>query len=252
MLIVSDVHAEFDGLASVAGMGKPLLVLGDLLNFIDYRTGEGMALEVYGREFVNAMIDNRARGDWQASRRLWAGVPEDRRQDLRARIRAAAIRQYEQTTEALRGATAYVTFGNVDWPEALRDCLPEGSVFVDGDVVEIEGRRVGFVGGGSPTPVNARGEVSHEDMAAKLDALGKVDILCSHLPPAIEPLHRDVVTGRLERCSRPILDYILAHEPDWHFFGDVHQPQAQRWTVGRTRCVNVGYFRATRRAYEHP
>ena len=252
MLIVSDVHAAFDALAEVASAGPPLLVLGDLLNFIDYRTGEGMALEVYGRDFVTSMIDNRARGDWQASRRLWASVDESRRDELRSLMRDAALRQYAQTTEALRGATAYVTFGNVDWPDALRDCLPEGSVFVDGDVVDIEGRRVGFVGGGSPTPVNARGEVSHEAMAAKLAAMGPVDILCSHLPPAVEPLHRDVVTGRLERCSQPILDYLREHEPAWHFFGDVHQPQAQRWDVGRTRCVNVGYFRATRRAYEHP
>ena len=251
MLIISDVHAAFDALAEVARAGKPLLVLGDLLNFIDYRTGDGMAMEVYGHDFVWSMIDNRARGDWHASRTLWADVSRGREQELRERVREAALRQYEQTTNALRGATAYVTFGNVDWPEALRDCLPDGSQFMDGDVAEIEGYRVGFVGGGSPTPVGARGEVSHEDMASKLDAIGPVDILCSHLPPSIEPLYRDVVTGRLERCSPPILDYIKTYQPRYHYFGDVHQPQAQRWRIGDTVSINVGYFRATRRAVEH-
>ena len=252
MLIVSDVHAAFDALRSVAKAGQPLLILGDLLNFIDYRTGEGMARDVYGDDFVQRMIANRGRGDWAASRALWAEVSQGREAELRERVRAAALTQYAATTEALRGAEAYVTFGNVDWPDALRDCLPEGSRFVDGDVVEIEGYAVGFVGGGSPTPVNARGEVSHEDMAAKLSTIGPVDILCSHLPPAVEPLHRDVVTGRLERSSQPILEYILEHQPPFHYFGDVHQPQAQRWTIGETRSVNVGYFRATERAIEHP
>jgi hypothetical protein len=34
-----------------------------------------------------------------------------------------------------------------------------------------------------------------------------------------------------------------------HLFGDVHQPQASRWRIGRTQCVNVGYFRATGRVF---
>ncbi len=251
MLIISDVHAAFDELAAVASSGKPLLILGDLLNFIDYRTGEGMAREVYGEEFVQAVIQNRVEGDWAASRSLWAKVSQGREEELRAQIRDAALRQYEQTTKALVGAEAYVTYGNVDWPEALRECLPPGSRFVDGEVVEIEGYRVGFVGGGSPTPIHARGEVSHEEMRAKLTSLGPVDVLCSHLPPAVEPLYRDVVTGRLERSSQPILDYIEAHQPRWHYFGDVHQPQAQHWRIGQTVSINAGYFRATGRAIEH-
>jgi Icc-related predicted phosphoesterase len=34
--------------------------------------------------------------------------------------------------------------------------------------------------------------------------------------------------------------------PRYAFFGHVHQPLAQRARVGRTECVNVGHFRATR------
>ncbi len=251
MLIISDVHAAFGALAEVARSGETLLILGDLLNFIDYRTGEGMACEVYGEEFVRQIIGHRARGDWKASRSLWAEASEGREHELRERLRQAALRQYEQTREALAGANAYVTFGNVDWPDALRECLPAGCRFVDGEVVEIEGYRVGFVGGGSPTPINALGEVSHEDMRTKLESLGHVDILCSHLPPAVEPLYRDVVTGQLERSSPPILEYIKRERPRWHYFGDVHQPQAQRWRIGETISINVGYFRATERAVEH-
>jgi Icc-related predicted phosphoesterase len=80
-----------------------------------------------------------------------------------------------------------------------------------------------------------------------LESLGPVDVLCTHVPPAVDPLRTDVVTGRSERGSQPILDYILAHQPSLHLFGDVHQPQASTWRIGRTVCRNVGYFRATGR-----
>jgi Icc-related predicted phosphoesterase len=119
-------------------------------------------------------------------------------------------------------------------------------------VVEIEGHEVGFVGGGAPTPLGVAGEVSEDEMAEKLERIGPVDILCSHLPPSIGALHTDVITGRVEGSSAAILRYLAKHQPAFHFFGDIHQPQASRWRVGRTRCVNVGYFRATRRAVRHP
>ena len=120
-----------------------------------------------------------------------------------------------------------------------------------GEVVEIEGYSVGFAGGGVPTPANARGEVPHEVMAGKLEALGEVDILCTHVAPSVGPLHRDVITGVLERSSSVVLDYLLAYQPRYHYFGDIHQPQAYSWRVGKTVCRNVGYFRATARAVRH-
>src|SRR5690606_25716908 len=101
------------------------------------------------------------------------------------------------------GGRGFVTYGNVDRPEMLREYLPEGMRFVDGEIVEIDGLRFGFVGGGIATPAGGAGEVSDQEMEAKLDGLEAVDVLCSHLPPAVEPLHRDVITGRPERSSRP-------------------------------------------------
>ncbi len=246
ILIVSDVHAAFDALARVAREGEPLLVLGDLINIMDYRTGEGITAEVMGLEFARRSASARAAGDYQGMRALWAstGLDPDHRREL---FDQAVLAQYRQTREALTGARAYVTFGNVDRPEILAAHLPDGVQFVDGSVVEIEGLRFGFVGGGVATPIGAAGEVSDEDMAAKLARIGPVDVLCSHLPPAVDALHRDVITGRLERASRPILEYLLDTRPAFHFFGDVHQPQAATWRVGRTLCRNVGYFRATGR-----
>ena len=247
MLLISDVHGAFDAMADLKRCDERLLVLGDLLNLLDYRTGEGITADVLGREFALAAANARATGDYEGMRRLWREHAIDP-DVMRAAFHDSAVRQYEQAGAALEGIEAWVTFGNVDRPALLQEHLPESAVFVDGDVVEIDGVAFGFVGGGTETPLGAQGEVSESEMRAKLSKMGPVDVLCSHLPPAVDPLYRDVVTGRLERGSQPILEYLLETEPIFHFFGDVHQPQASTWRVGRTRCRNVGYFRATRRA----
>jgi Icc-related predicted phosphoesterase len=87
-------------------------------------------------------------------------------------------------------------------------------------------------------------------MADKLEALGPVDVLCTHVPPAVPALALDVIGGR-SKASRPVLDYIERFQPGNHYFGDVHQPQALTWKIGRTISRNVGYFRATGRAVVH-
>ena len=248
---MSDVHAAFAELARVASLGEPLLVLGDLLNFVDYRTGDGIAADVYGREHALEFIRNRRIGDWESNRRLWRRTVAGRAAVLAARTHEEVLRQYAAARAALAGSDAYVIFGNVDWPEEMEASLAGTARCVDGQVVEIEGYSVGFAGGGVPTPARARGEVSHETMAAKLEALGEVDILCTHVPPSVGPLHRDVITGAMERSSHVVLDYLLRHRPRYHY-GDIHQPQAHSWRVGRTVCRNVGYFRATARAVRHP
>ena len=251
MLIVSDIHAEFEALARVAATGEPLLILGDFLNFIDYRTGHGLAEDVYGSEHTRQLIENRRTSNWDATRALWRTAIKGREEEMRARIVEAVAHQHEQATEALEGANAYVTFGNVDWPKDLQAALPDGVRWVDGQVIELEGYSIGFAGGGVPTPVSARGEVSDDEMAEKLSKLGSVDILCTHVAPSVAPLHIDVITGRRERSSEVVLDYIHEHRPRFHYFGDVHQPQAYSWQVGDTLSRNVGYFRATRRPVRH-
>lgn len=247
MLLISDVHGAFEAMHTVAARGETLLVLGDLVNLMDYRTGEGITADLLGLEFARESAQARARGDYSQMRQLWSDRVGDGWEQFRAEFERAVIDQYIATRQALTGARAYVTFGNVDRPHLLREHLPDGVRFVDAEVVEIEGVSVGFVGGGIATPLRAEGEVGDDEMREKLAGLGRVDVLCSHLPPSIGPLHRDVITGRLERASQPILEYLREFEPRYHFFGDVHQPQATRWMVGKTVCRNVGYFRATRR-----
>ena len=47
MLLVADVHGAAEALGKVAGRGETVLVLGDLVNFIDYRSLDGILAEVY-------------------------------------------------------------------------------------------------------------------------------------------------------------------------------------------------------------
>lgn len=249
MILVADVHGAFDRLARVAAAGEPLLILGDLLNVVDHRTHEGMLAEVVGRDVVARLAELRARGDRREARAMWQLLQAGREDEIRDRLDALAESAYAAMAVALQGAEAYVTFGNVDRPTRLAAHLPPGCHFVDGEVVDIEGWRVGFIGGGVPG-LGVPGEVVEDEMRRKLSALGKVDVLCTHVAPAIRQLSADVIGGRPKQ-SEAVLDYIRENRPSWHYFGDIHQPQAIRWRVGSTWCHNVGYFRATGRVVRH-
>jgi Icc-related predicted phosphoesterase len=120
---------------------------------------------------------------------------------------------------------------------------------LDGQVVELGGRTFGFVGGGLQTPMRTPYEISDEDYAAKVAAVGAVDVLCCHIPPDVPDLLYDVVARRMERGSGAVLDAIRDTQPAVVLFGHVHQPLAQRVRIGRTECVNVGHFRGTGTPY---
>lgn len=248
MLVLSDIHFALEPLRRVVSSGETLLILGDLVNLTDYRTGEGAVAEVLGIDFAMASASARGAGDYQAMRGLWLEKVGDRVDEVRAAIGEAIVGQYAQVSKALEGGHGYVIHGNVDRPGPLEEALPPGYEYVHGEIREIDGLRFGFVGGGAATPLQAEGEIPDEAMRGLLDELGPVDVLCTHVAPALDPLQTDVITGRAERGSMPLLEYIRSWRPRLHLFGDVHQPQASSWRIGPTRCRNVGYFRATRRA----
>ena len=250
MIFVSDVHGAAAPLAKLLSMGKPTIILGDLVNLTDYRNGEGAIADVLGSEFAHQSAVARAEGDFKKMRSLWAERAGSDADQLRAEIGAALDTQYTDMAEAMNGGSGYVIHGNVDRPKRLVDSLPGTMTYIHGETVEIEGMTVGLVGGGIETPMAADGEVSDGEMNQLLDSIGPVDVLCTHVPPALAPLRRDVITGREERGSDPILRYIVEHQPRFHFYGDVHQAQAAYWRVGKTRCHNAGYFRATGRYLE--
>lgn len=247
MIFVSDVHGALEPLRRLARSGETLIVLGDLVNLTDYRSGEGAIADALGLEFAQSAGEARAAGDYVEMRALWTKRVGERSEEVRRSIGESLRRQYNQVGEALDGGHGFVIHGNVDRPDILTESLPSGFRYVHGETVELDGLKVGFAGGGVSTPIQAVGEVSDDEMTAMLGALGDVDILCTHVPPAVPALRTDVITGREERGSRPVRDFVIQRRPRFHLFGDIHQAQATTWRLGATWCLNAGYFRATGR-----
>ena len=247
--LVADVHGAAAALRRAAPGDTPLLILGDLINFIDYRNLEGIVSDIAGREFVARVVELRTAGDYEAANEMWRKHRKGREEELRRRYRTAIDQAYREVCVAIVDTRAYVTYGNVDNPEMLQRRLPDNATFVEAAAFELAGTTVGIVGGGVPT-INSPGEVSDDVMAERLATIGPVTVLCTHVAPAVAPLATDVIGGR-QKGSAAVLEYIEQHQPAYHYFGDIHQPQAVSWRIGDTVSHNVGYFRATGRVVHH-
>ncbi len=250
VIFVSDVHGASSALSRLLRLGRPTVILGDLVNLTDYRTGEGAIADVLGMDFARQSARARALGDFRGMRSLWVDHAGANGDEIRAQIGLALASQYEEMGEAMRRGTGFVIHGNVDRPARLIEAVPDSMSYAHGVVIDMDGIRMGLIGGGVETPMAVEGEVTDEEMSRLLRQIGDVDVLATHVPPAVRSLRRDVITGRDERGSGPIHDYLLETQPRFHFFGDVHQAQASQWRIGRTTCHNAGYFRATGRYLE--
>jgi Icc-related predicted phosphoesterase len=250
---VSDVHGTADALA-LAGGADMLVCLGDLLLFLDYADpGQGIYAELYGAEYTREYIALRTAKQFDEARRLTARLmardggaagPGPAPGGLRASADGIIRRQYKELFEALP-EPAYLTYGNVDLPGMWVARLKPGHRVLDGERAELGGRIFGFVGGGLRSRYRTPHELDDDAYAAKIDAVGRVDVLCTHIPPAVPELLYDTVARRLERGSEAVLEAIRRTQPRLALFGHVHQPLTGRVRVGRTECVNVGHFAAT-------
>ena len=246
--VVSDVHGEVEGLARAGDGADALICLGDLVLFLDYVDhGAGIMGRLFGLEavgrFVSLRTDRRFSEAREFSGSLWTTLA-----DPRATIEAAVREQYAALFGAMPDPT-YITYGNVDLPAMWPDFARPGVTVVDGAVVDIGGLRVGFVGGGLPTPMRMPHEIPEPEFDAKVAALGPVDVLCSHIPPHLPELLYDAEAKRFERGSVALLRAIQEHQPAYALFGHVHQAHTREVRIGRTRCINVGHFRGRRRPY---
>ena len=106
---------------------------------------------------------------------------------------------------------------------------------LDGERIELGGWTFGFVGGGLRSPYRTPNELDDEVFAAKVAAVGEVDVLCAHIPPAVPELLFDTVARRMERGSEALLEAIGRTQPRYALFGHVHQPQASRLADRRHR-----------------
>jgi Icc-related predicted phosphoesterase len=244
---VSDVHGSVEALRRSADGADALVCLGDFVLFIDYaEPGNGIFGALFGEENTRRYIELRTAGSFDEarawSRELWTQVTQRVGVSREELVDHMIKEQYRELFEALP-TPAYLTYGNVDvpdfWPEFLRD----GHTVLDAQTVDIGGLRFGFIGGGLVSPMRTPYELDEHTYAEHVAALGPVDVLCSHIPPAVPELLYDTVARRFEHGSTALVDYIREHQPRYSVFGHVHQPLAARARIGRTECVNVGHFR---------
>jgi Icc-related predicted phosphoesterase len=251
--VVSDVHGTSDALKTAGDGADMLICLGDMLLFLDYADHtQGIFAELYGVEHAKRYIDLRTARRFDEARALTAGIAArltaERGADLRTLTERAIRKQYAALFGAL-AEPAYLTYGNVDVPGLWDSFRKPGHQVLDGGRAVVEGVTFGFVGAGLISPYRTPNEVPPSRYSEKLDAVGAVDVLCTHIPPAVPELLYDVRARRLETGSTALLDVIRRTQPRYAFFGHVHNPLARRVRIGRTECVNVGHFRATRAPY---
>ena len=248
---VSDVHGAAEDLAAAADGADVFICLGDLLLYLDYDDpGQGAFAEVFGPEITAEYIRLRVAKEFDEARALTAAAWErisggDDPSSRMRRFLPIIDRQYSEMFSAMPDSTL-MTFGNVDVPGLAAKHINEGQRVLDGEVIEIGGLRFGFVGGGLPSPYRTPNEIPVADFDDRVAQLAGVDVLCTHIPPAIAELTFDVVARRFEVGSESLLRLIRETQPRYALFGHVHQPLNRRMRVGRTECLNVGHFRAPR------
>jgi Icc-related predicted phosphoesterase len=247
--VVSDVHGSTNALARAGDGADALFCLGDLILFIDYADhSQGIFAELFGAEQARALIALRTARRFDEATALSRRLRDGLGGDPAKQVEAAVARQYAELFAALP-EPAYLTYGNVDIPHMWQEHLRPRHTVLDGERIELDGWTFGFVGGGLRSPYRTPNELNDDVYAAKLAAVGTVDVLCTHIPPAIPQLLYDTVARRLERGSEDLLKLIVDTKPRYLLFGHVHQPLVSRTRIGTTECVNVGHFRATKTPY---
>ncbi|TQK43972.1 Icc-related predicted phosphoesterase [Streptomyces sp. SLBN-118] len=247
--VISDVHGNAKDLARAGDGADALICLGDLVLFLDYADhSRGIFPDLFGVDNADLIVELRTARRFDEARELGRRLWGELRLDRESAIESAVRRQYAELFAAFPAPT-YATYGNVDIPALWPEYARPGTTVLDGERVEIGGLTFGFVGGGLRTPMRTPFEISDEEYAAKIEAIGEVDVLCSHIPPEVPELTYDTVARRFERGSHALLAAIRRTRPRYALFGHVHQPLVDRMRIGATECVNVGHFASTGRPW---
>jgi Icc-related predicted phosphoesterase len=243
--VVSDVHGRADALAAAGHGADAMVCLGDMLLFLDYADyGQGIFADLFGPDAARTYVELRTAGRFDEARELSMRLMDQQTESREVLFERATSRQYAALFGALP-EPAYLTYGNVDIPRMWQTFAKPGHHILDGATVDLDGWRFGFVGGGLQSAYRTPNEMPEEQFRAKLEEIGEVDVLCTHIPPAVPELLYDTVARRLEKGSTALLEVIKATRPRYSIFGHVHQPMARRTRIGVTECLNVGHFRAT-------
>jgi Icc-related predicted phosphoesterase len=251
--LIADPHGNFRNLAREVDEEDVLLVLGDILDLVDWADFSGILPEVVGKKELGEKLFQAFAAGPRAAVAL--------REELIApdspyfpALRRKIEEQYRAFAAVLAeiGCRAFILYGNGDIPWALEECLREvpGACLAEGRI-SVEGVTFGFMPGALLSPFRMPAEMDDAEYGEHLEKLGKVDVLCTHIPPSLEHITMDVVAGRPVEGSRSLLRYLDKHRPAYHYHGHVHNPARRFWKVGDTMVVNVGYYKKEEKVYRH-
>ena len=246
--IAADIHGAFEELAARLEPNDTAVLLGDFINILDYNDFSGVLSQVVDLativETLRLIQEKRLAEAKAIMAKTASGI--DR---MYEKVGALADESYKDLFASLP-CPCYLINGNVDFPVLIEKNLrPPAVYFKEFRAMDLDGRRVGFVSGHPHMTYSfgMPGEVTPEEYRHRLDALGPVDHLFVHPPPAVPDLSFDDKAKRDEGGSDALLSYIEIHRPLTVHFGHVHTPVRSEMTLGSTRLINVGCFRDEKR-----
>jgi len=247
--LVSDVHGAHEALASQLSPNDTLVMLGDYANLIEFETLDGIVSDIITKPRLMRVLGQVAAGDWDEAKELVAGftLPDGK---YYGRVTDLLSQDYRLLFDSIPCET-FAAFGNNDYPDLLAECAGANVRIVNGEAVEIERRRFGFVSGSPPhrLSLGLPGDMDESTYSANVATLGRVEILCSHVPPSGMDLEYDAVAARDEASSEALADYIKTYQPQFAFHGHVHNPATETAMSGTTRIKNLGYFKRHQRVF---
>ena len=248
IVLVSDVHGEYETLFSALSPEDILFIAGDLLNIMDFTDlTKGILYHAFTMEELIEGLKEMSNGNFERIREaLWEiKTPgEDRYEKIKPLIEES----YEELARNINCET-YIIFGNDDYPGLLKAKTDGKAHVLDSGVVSVDGVKVGLVSGlpESERHMGLPGEIPQKTYREWLFGLGKVDIIITHIPPDANPeesdLTYDLLAKRHEPSSPDLTEYIKKYDPIYSFFGHVHNPKVDRARIGNTLALNLGFFK---------
>lgn len=251
VLIGADIHGAYEELKSQLQADDILILCGDYLDFFDYETRDGLIVKLIPKDLIERALAALELGKTDESKKL-VGEIVRKNPNLAQDMIELVSEAYEKFFSMLECKT-YLTFGNVDYPNILKQYTKPHHIFVDGALVEIAGERFGFVGGLPPTTYTfgLPGEVDEVEFIKKLDRVREAEVLITHCPPSIPDLTYDIRANRDEEGNPYLLRFVEDFAPKVNYFGHVHYPKKQLMCHLDTKLVNVGYFKRTKQLLVH-
>src|SRR5262249_47785343 len=117
--VIADVHGDLETVLREAAACDVLLLLGDLINVIDYSNAGGILGEVYGSEVVKEWSALRSDGRFDEARAVLREASKGREQEFRELMFRRIDEQTREFCERVPD-NVIVTYGNVDVPDLVR------------------------------------------------------------------------------------------------------------------------------------